>query len=190
MDAQQYCDILDDGVVESFEKLEVCYDQGPHFSFSTPAIPTVPQPPHVPPVPQPPHMHTHVPTPVHVPPQPQPQDIPLPPLSPMSIDRPDSDLYHYVPLLPAPPAPATSDDDWPVTQPATPAGSPRSYALVPRPTSPATLASAARGQHLEALRSQLANLFSIPLPLHPPPRAPTSMDANAPSPSWLSQWQD
>ena len=23
MDAQQYCDILDDGVVESFEKLEV-----------------------------------------------------------------------------------------------------------------------------------------------------------------------
>jgi len=26
MDAQQYCDILDDGVVESFEKLEIPED--------------------------------------------------------------------------------------------------------------------------------------------------------------------
>ena len=72
-----------------------CYDQGPHFSFST----AIPQPPHVPPVPQPPHVHTHMLTPVHVLPQTQPQDIPLPPSLPMSIDRPDySDPHHHVPL--------------------------------------------------------------------------------------------
>ena len=161
-----------------------CYDQGPHFSFSLP----VPQPPHVPPVPQPPHVHTHVPTPVHAPPQLQPQDIPLPPLSPMSVDGPDySDPPHHVLLPLALPVPAIPDDDWPVTQPATPAGSPGAHALIPRPASPTALASAARGQHLKALHRQLANLFGVPLPLHPPPRASTSMDTNAPSPDWLSQ---
>ena len=80
-----------------------CYDPAPHFSLSIPVIP------------QPPHMHTHVPTLVHVPTQTQPQDIPLPPSLPMSVDRPDLDLYHHVPLLPTSPAPAVPDDDWPVT---------------------------------------------------------------------------
>ena len=164
-----------------------CYDQGPHFSFSLP----VPQPPHVPPVPQPPHMHTHVPTPVHMPPQLQPQDIPLPPSSPMSVDRPDySDPPHHVPLPLALPVPAIPDDDWPVTRPATPAGSPGAHALIPRPASPTALTSAARGQHLKALQGQLADLFGVPLPLHPPPRTSTGMDADAPSPDWLSRWRD
>ena len=126
-----------------------CYDLAPHFSFS---IPVIPQPPHVPPVPQPPHVHTHVPTPVHALPQPQPQDIPLLPSSPMSVDGPDySDPHHHVPLPLAPPVPAIPDDDWPITRPATPAESPRAHALVPRSTSPTALASATRGQHLEAL---------------------------------------
>ena len=165
-----------------------CYDQGPHFSFS---ISVIPQPPHVPPVPQPPHVHTHVPTPVHAPPQPQPQDIPLPPSSPMTIDGPDySDPHHHVPLPLASPAPAIPDDDWPVTRPATPEGSPRAHALAPRPASPTALATTTRDQHLEALRGQLADLFGVPIPLHPPPRTSTSMDANAPSPDWLSRWQD
>ena len=163
-----------------------CYNQGPHFSFS---IPTIPQPPHMPQVPQPPHVHTHMPTPVHTLPQPQPQDIPLPPLSPMSVDEPNySDTHHHVPLLLALPAPAISDDDWPVTRPATPAGSPGAHALIPRPASPTTLATTARDQHLKALRNQLTNLFGVPVPLHPPPRASTSMDTDAPSPDWLSWW--
>ena len=145
----------------------LCYDPAPHFLFS---IPVIPQPPHVPLVPQPPHVHTHVPTPVHAPPQPQPQDIPLPPSSPMSIDGPDySDPHHHVPLPLTSPVPAIFDDDWPITRPATPAGSTGSPALIPRPASPTALASAARGQHLEALRSQLADLFGVPIPLHPPP---------------------
>ena len=122
----------------------------------------------VPPVPQPPHVHTHVPTPVHAPPQPQPQDIPLPPSSPMSVDGPDySDPHYHVPLPLTPPVPAIADDDWPITRPATPAGSPGAHALIPRPASPTALATAARGQHLEALRGQLADLFGVPLPLHP-----------------------
>ena len=88
----------------------------------------------------------------------------------MSVDRPDySDSHHHVPLLLALPVSANPDNDWPVTRPATPAGSPGSYALAPRPASPTALASAVRDQHLKALRGQLTDLFGIPLPLHPPP---------------------
>ena len=109
----------------------------------------------------------------------------------MSVDGPDySDPHHHVPLPLASPVPAISDDDWPVTQPATPAGSTGSHALVPRPASPTALVTAARDHHLEALCSQLADLFGVPIPLHPPDRASTSMGADAPSPNWLSRWRD
>ena len=78
----------------------------------------------------------------------------------------------------------------PITQPATSARSLRSHALAPWPILLATLTSAVRGQHLEALQGQLADLFSISVPLHPPPWASTSMDANTASPEWLSQWRE
>ena len=88
----------------------------------------------------------------------------------MSVDGPDySNPHHHVPLPLALPVPTIPDDDWPVTRPATPAGSPGAYALVPRPASPTALATAVRDQHLEALRGQLADLFGVPIPLHPPP---------------------